>query len=198
MAKMFPNLQHLYLHSTNEDEEVCAMNAPVFRNLVFAFQHAFASTLRTFNFRYNDPLHGQGHYGFEAISNAYDARGIIQKSQLKHLTTETNCLLRTEAGNLRSVTISPLCLPETLESLYLRHEVSTKIEPEKQNLMYSEEAQCLGRLMEIFGKRSRRLPNLRTVVLAVFLPDWFDAIAARVIRKHARQDALVQLKVIFA
>lgn len=197
LAQGLTGLQRLHIHSTLEGEEICNLNGPVFRNIVFAFRDAFLSSLHEFTFRYNDPNHGRYHYGNTAISNTYDARGIIQRSQLRRLITESNCLLRTDAGPLRSLTISPLCLPPTLRLLYLRHEVSTEMQRERDNLIYSEEAQCLERLVTILGKRSQRCPLLDNVTLAIFLPYWFEEIAARVVRRHARQ-AQAQIKIVFA
>ncbi|KAF1937464.1 hypothetical protein EJ02DRAFT_55531 [Clathrospora elynae] len=195
-AAVFRNLENLRIHSTG-DEWPCTLNAPVFRCLVHAFRNAFQSTLRDFSFQYNDYTHASTYDGDESLSDTFDARGLIKESHLEHLKVETNSLLRPMPSHtLRSLEIGISCLPSSLHTLYLRHEVDCgTLTPRENNLMYSEEAQCLSQLIKLTGRKSRFL-GLQKVTLAVCLPVWFEEVAIRVIKVHARR-AQVQLDVIF-
>jgi hypothetical protein len=194
LAGCLANVHCLRLHSIDE-EDTCRLHSPAFRALVRAFERPLRTTIRDFTFRYNDGDHGDM---FDGIDD-FDARGVIRSSLLERLETETNCLLRTNSGAamLRSLTIGPLCLPITLRKLYLRHAVYIeRMAPQNQNLMHSEEAQCLSQLVTLLG-RNTRCPGLQDITVAVFLPVWFQEIASRVIRKHAR-GSKVHIDFVFA
>jgi hypothetical protein len=188
-------LRSLKLHSTKESFHPRELGGPVFRCLVQWFKRSFETTLRTFDFRYNDPNHDRGYDGEEAISNTYDARSIIKQSRLEHLKVETDCLSR-PGNTLRSTDISVSCLPSTLRSLYIRHQVEDfRISDRERNMMYSDEAECLSQLVKLSARKSR-FPHLQKITLAVFLPQFFEEVACRVVKVQARV-AKAQLEPIF-
>jgi hypothetical protein len=195
-AAVFRNLRCLQIHGAHSADRICTLNGPVYRCLVHAFRNAFRTTLRDFCFKYNDVLHGRGYGGNESISDAFDARAILQKSQLEHLKLETDCLRRARP-TLRSLEVGPSSLPSTLRTLYIRHEVDrTMLNPPEKNLMHSEEAQCLSQLVKLAARRSR-FPLLQKMTLVIFLPSWFEEVASRVVKVQARR-AKVHLDLIFA
>jgi hypothetical protein len=194
-AAIFRSLRSLKLHSTKERFHPRELGGPVFRCLVKSFKRAFETTLRAFDFRYNDPNFDRDYDGNEAISNTYDARSILKQSQLEHLKLETDCLLR-PGNTLRSTDISVSCLPLSLRSLYIRHQVEDyRLSERERNMMYSDEAECLSQLVKLSARKSR-FPHLQKITLAVFLPQFFEEVACRVVKIQARA-AKAQLEPIF-
>ena len=72
-AAVLRNLRCLHIHSDYEPPRPFPLNAPAFRCLVQAFQHAFQTTLRDFGFMYNDLTHGASYEGDVGISDQFDA-----------------------------------------------------------------------------------------------------------------------------
>jgi hypothetical protein len=187
-AATFRHLKSLRISGSYDAEAEFALDAPVFRRLVHAFKHTFDTTLRDFDFRYNNV-----YYDNEMTGDAFDARTILKQSRLEHLKLDTESLCRREA-TLRSLEVGPSSLPSTLETLYLRHAVDVEgLNQAARNLMHSDEAQCLSQLVEL-AARTSRFPNLQRLTLVIFLPTEFEEVASRVVKVHARK-AKVQLDV---
>ena len=190
-AAIFRHLTCLRISGTHIPEAPIALDAPAFRCIVHAFKHAFETTLRDFDFRYNSV-----YCDNESPADEFDARAILKGSRLEHLKLETDCLRR-EEPMLRSLEVGPSSLPSTLKTLYIRHAVD--IERSNQaarNLMHSDEAQCLSQLVKL-ATRTSRFPHLQKLTLVIFLPYMFEEVASRVVKVHARQ-AKVQLDLMFA
>jgi hypothetical protein len=190
-AAVFRNLKSLRLSGVYDPEVEFAFDAPTFRCMVHAFKHAFETTLRDFDFRYNSIYRGAA-----TNSNAYDVRSILKRSQLEHLKLETDCL-RPQIPTLRSLEVGPSSLPSTLKTLYIRHAVDVeRLNQAARNLMHSDEAQCLSQLVKL-ASRTSRFPDLQKLTLVIFLPPMFEEVASRVVKVHARQ-AKAQLDLMFA
>jgi hypothetical protein len=182
------HLKHLRISGVDDSAAGFVLDAHVFRCMVYAFKHAFETTLRDFDFRYNDV-----YYDNDVASDAFDARTILKQSHLEHLKLDTESLCRREP-TLRSLVVGPSSLPSTLKTLYLRHAVDLEgLDQAARNLMHSDEAQCLSQLVEL-AARTSRFPNLQRLTLAIFVPTEFEEIASRVVKVHARK-AKVQLDV---
>lgn len=193
LATVLPNLSCLKIHNIEADGAWSSMNAPVFRCIVNAFRSAFQKRLLNFEFQYNDSNHASNHVGHEGVSDSFDVRGILLRSNIEHIKTETNCLLRTHPPHARSLAIAPICLPTTLRKLYLRHEVlRDRMASDRENLIYSEESQCLAQLLTALGKKGK-FPVLQKVTLIIFLPAWYAEIASRIVRRYARQNSVLYL-----
>lgn len=186
LARVFTNVQRLDVQSTDELVNWCPLNGPVFRCLAHAFQASFQTTLREFTYRYNDPSHGETHYGHEEISNNYDARAIMKQSQLEHLVTEVNCLFRPLPLHHRCYMLPGFSLPISLRTLYLRYHIPyDRVARDRENMIYSEEAQLLAQTVKML-RQQHQLPNMVMVTLAVFLPTVFERVASMVVRRHGR------------
>jgi hypothetical protein len=190
-AATLRNLRCLRISGVYDPEVEFALDACVFRCMVNAFKHAFETTLRDFDFRYNDV-----YYENEMTSDAFDARTILKRSRLEHLKLETDCLRRQEP-TLRSLEVGPSSLPSTLKTLYIRHLVDVEgLNQAARNLMHSDEAQCLSQLVKL-AARTSRFPDLQKFTLVTFLPSMFEEVASRVVKVHARK-AKVQIDLMFA
>jgi len=196
-AAVLQNLRCLHIHSDYEAPRPFPLNAPAFRCLVQAFKHAFLTTLRDFSFMYNDLTHGALYEGDVAISDQFDARAILRRSQLEHLMIDTMCLHPArQTQTLRSLALGPSCLPASLRTLYARHLVASEnLNPVEKNLMHSDEAQCLSQLVNLAARKSR-FPHLEKMTLAISLPAFFEEVASRIVRVQSRQ-VKVQLDLMF-
>ncbi|OAL57478.1 hypothetical protein IQ07DRAFT_36823 [Pyrenochaeta sp. DS3sAY3a] len=193
LAQALPNLSYLKVRNHNNDGAWSSMDASVFRCLVKAFCSTFQDTLLGLEFQYNDSNHTSDHVGIERMSDLFDACGILLRSSIEHIKTDTNCLLRNSPPRPRSLAIAPLCLPATLRKLYLRHKVNLDGRASnKASLAYFEESQCLAQLLTSLGKRNK-FPVLETVTLAIFLPEWFAGMASTIVRRYARQKPVMKL-----
>lgn len=192
-AKSLVSLRDLQIGNDQSYQIVDRLPGSVFRELVRCFQHSFLDTLRSFEFLSNENGFGRNYVDW---LDGFDARDTIRKSKLLRLKTETDHLLRSGAV-LRSLAITTNCLPKTLRSLYLSHALDTRtMSPSDQNIMHSEEAQCLSRWIDSLGRSKRQCPDLQSITFVLFLPAWFEGIASRVVRTHARLSK-VQIKFIF-
>lgn len=193
LAQVLPNLSYLKVRYHNNDGAWSSMDASVFRCLVKAFCSAFQDTLLGFEFQYIDSNHISDHVGNEGISDSFDACGILLRSSIEYIKTDTNCLFRNSPPRPRSLAIAPLCLPATLRKLYLRHKVHHDVTgSNKASWAYFEESQCLAQLLTSLGKRDK-FPVLQTVTLAIFLPEWFAGMASTIVRRYARQNHVMSL-----
>ncbi|KAL6704436.1 hypothetical protein ACN47E_008180 [Coniothyrium glycines] len=193
LGRALKSMQVLQLDHVGDSGQNEGPTIMTFRVLVNTFRQAFATTLREFTFKQD--------VGNPFLEHAMiDARSIIKSSQLTRLQVDTNCLLRSTlvlAGNLRSLLLGPLCFPTTARKIYLRHRILVeRMSPLDQNMMHSEEAQCLSHLITLLVRLPKN-SDLEEVTIAVFLTDWFEDVASRVVRKHARPSKR-PIKFIFA